>query len=162
VLAQVTDGFPEARVRLNLALCQKPAHPQSELDHSRPAHLSVQLQALFGSQVLFARAGIGRVNLLERQEDHSHLFGEVGCYLYELTPPVRQAVAQDRLELIWQVMAQGIAHLQRRGQARRALFQHFGEALAAAQLLLGLRIQIRAKLGEGRQFPILREIQFEC
>ena len=41
------------------------------------------------------------------------------------------------------------------------LLQQFGQALAAIQLLLRERIEIRAELRKGRQFAILRQIELQ-
>ncbi len=41
------------------------------------------------------------------------------------------------------------------------LLQQFRKALAAVELLLGKRIEVRAELGKRRQFTVLREIELE-
>ena len=90
----------------------------------------MELQPRLGRQPSLPGHGIVAVDHGQRFEQVAARLGKAIVHVHELPPGMGQAVGHDRLQLARQVARQGIAHLDRRRQLRRAVLEHLGQVLA--------------------------------
>ena len=126
----VSNARPQGRVGLHAMLVELLAKPGMEFLHDRTTVGLMQEQPLRRQEIPLLGERVVVIDHREQLQHVAALLGKPLRHIDELPSPVRQAIAQDRLQPARQVPRQGIAHLDWRGKVCRTLDQHVLEVLA--------------------------------
>src|SRR4029434_3353720 len=113
MIEQVLKGFPQATIRLNIALLELLLQPGLECRHDGTTRVLMVGQAFRGRELLETRRFVMLEDLLEGFNDDGTLRRKGLLQLAELAPTMRQTVAADQRRFIRGVRRYCIRHHQR-------------------------------------------------
>src|SRR4030095_13418691 len=123
MIEQVLKCFPQATIRLNIALLELLLQPGLECRHDGTTRVLMVGQAFRGRELLETRRFVMLEDLLEGFNDDGTLRRKGLLQLAELAPTMRQTVAADQRRFIRCITPERIRHDQRLVAAHLPLCQ---------------------------------------